>query len=147
MPSWTRWIIPLIFFLIPLMQFLLRNPPWARWSDSPPVLRQAVLCEEVSGIRPVNPKTVFSLRADRRVVFLGRWTGTRGEHAYSLRWYPPKGNSRMDRSVLVRSGPGGDEFTTTAALALDPTPPLGRWRVEVFLDEEIASQLRFELRE
>jgi hypothetical protein len=146
-PPWMRWVSP-IFFLIVffVLQFWLRNPEPVPRDTAQPVLRQAVLCESVSEGRPLGPKTAFSLRADRQVTLFGRWEGDPANHSFTLRVYAPDGTRRTDPAVRV-TPEGRQGFTTEVAFALEPSLPLGQWRVELMLDLERAARLPFELRE
>ncbi|MBI1955057.1 MAG: hypothetical protein HYS38_01540 [Acidobacteria bacterium] len=145
-PSWIRLLIPLIFILIPVLN-ILWDSSFRLGSVQPPVFRQALFCEGIRNGRPVNPKEVFSLREDRQVVLYSLWSGARGSHAYLLRWYSPDGKVQPVSTPLTRYQPGQDEFQAYTILPLRPGMALGKWRVEVLLDDRIQAQLSFELRE
>jgi hypothetical protein len=147
-PPWVRWISPIFFLLVFfVLQFWLRDARRVPGDSAQPVLRQAVLCESVSGGRAVNPKTVFSLREDRQVALFGRWEGDPENHSFVLRVYAPDGTRRTDPAVRVSAGESRRDFAAEAAFALEPSMPLGQWRVEFLVDLERVARLRFELRE
>ena len=145
-PSWIRVLIPLIFILIPVLS-VLWDSSFRLGSVQPPALRQALLCEGIRNGRPVNPKEVFSLREDRQVVLYSLWSGARGSHAYLLRWYSPDGKVQPVSTPLTRYQPGQEEFQAYTILPLGLGMALGKWRVEVFLDDGVQAQLHFELQE
>ena len=144
-----RLLFPLLFILIPLLNFLLRDTPFRLGTEERPVLQQALFCENIAEGRPVNPKTVFSLRQHQRVVLYTRWSGSRGSHSYTFRWYTPEGNLLPASSSVTRFqfGQGKDSFSTYAFLPLNAGMPRGRWRVAIEVDQVVQSQPSFELRE
>ncbi|MBI3895222.1 MAG: zinc ribbon domain-containing protein [Acidobacteria bacterium] len=144
-PSWIRILIPLAFILIPLLN-ILWDSPFRTGSGQPPVLRQAVLCEGVRNGRPVSPKEIFSLREDQQLVLYSLWSGNRGKHSYLMRWYLPDGKIQPI-SIVTRYRQGQDSFYAVTVLPLDPRMTLGKWRVEILLDNSVRAQLSFELRE
>ena len=144
-----RLLFPLLFILIPLLNFLLRDTPLRLQPDERPVLQQALFCENIAQGRPVNPKTVFFLRQNQRVVLYTRWSGSRGNNSYTFRWYTPEGNLLPASSSVTRFqlGQADDSFSTYAFLPLNVGMPLGRWRVAIEVDQVVQSQPTFELRE
>jgi len=147
-PPWVRWISPIFFLLVFfVLQFWLRDSRRVPGDSAQPVLRQAVLCESVSGGRPINPKTVFSLREDRQVTLFGRWEGDPEDHSFVLRVYAPDGTRRTDPAVRVSAAASGGDFITEVAFALEPPMPLGQWRVELLVDLERVARLDFDLKE
>lgn len=146
-PSLFRFLLPLLFLLIPLLN-ILWNSSLRPWSRQTPVLRQALLCEEIRNGRPLNPKEVFSLREDRQAVLYALWSGgARERHSYSLRWHLPDGKVQPVSTTVARYRPGREEFYAYAILLLRPGMSLGKWRVEIVLDQSVQAQLSFELRE
>ena len=141
-----RLLLPLIFLLIPLFNYLFWDSPANPWSRQQPELEQAVFCEGIRDGLPVNTKSVFSLRNDRQVVFHGRWRGSRTAHTFSLRWFTPEGNPYKTTAAL-RYALGRDEFSTHTALPLEAGMSLGEWRVEVSSDQKVVARLSFQLQE
>lgn len=146
LPLLFRLLLPLIFLLIPLFNFLFWDSPANPWARPKPVLQQAVLCEGIRQDLPVNPKSVFSLRRDRQIAFYSRWSGSRAAHAFSLRWFTPEGNLHKT-TALLRYRLGKEEFSSYAALPLEAGMSLGEWRVEVSSDQQFVARLRFQLQE
>ncbi len=146
-PGWWRYLVPLIFVLAPLLSYLLRNLPFGIGLRPEPILRQVILCEGVARGLPVNPKTVFSLRQDRRVVLYGRWNGTRGGHELTLRWYQPNGTLQPIPITVMGYQAGQRGFANFGALPLASGMPAGRWHVELLLNGKRRARSSFELRE
>ena len=150
--SLLRFVFPLLVLLIPLFRFLTNDSSDGQRRFARPVLREALFCEQVAEGFPVNPRKVFFLGQDRQVLLYSRWRGRPGNHAYSLRWYKPDGG--LQSSSLQASSPavvireaGSRGFASVSLLPLEPGMPLGVWRVEVYLDEEIHARLSFQLSE
>ncbi|MBI4442892.1 MAG: hypothetical protein HY649_05905 [Acidobacteria bacterium] len=141
-----RLLLPLIFLLIPLFNYLFWDSPANPWSNQKPELEQALFCEGIRDGLPVNAKSVFSLQNDRQVVFHGRWRGSRMAHTFSLRWFTPEGNPYKTTAAL-RYALGRDEFSTHTALPLEAGMSLGEWRAEVSSDQEVVARLTFQLQE
>ncbi|MBI4463080.1 MAG: DUF2914 domain-containing protein [Acidobacteria bacterium] len=141
-----RLLLPLIFLLIPLFNFLFWDSPINPWSRTEPVLEQSVFCEGIQQGLPVNPKTVFSLRQDPQVVFYSRWGGSRRTHTFLLRWFTPEGNL-YKTTAMLRFQLGREEFSTYTALPLEVGMSLGDWRVEVVSDQKVVGRLTFRLQE
>ena len=144
-----RILFPLLFILIPLFNMLVRNSPFGSGPDERPVLQDVQFFENIAGGRLSNPQTVFSLRQHQRVVVFARWTGSRGRHSYTFRWYTPEGNPLPDSSSITRFqlGSGDDAFSAYALLPLRSGLPVGTWRVEIAVDQEVQRSPTFELRE
>ena len=144
-----RILFPLLFILIPLLNMLVRNSPFGSEPDERPVLQDVQFFENIAGGRLSNPQTVFSLRQHQRVVVFARWTGSRGRHSYTFRWYTPEGNPLPDSSSITRFqlGSGDDAFSAYALLPLRSGLPVGTWRVEIAVDDEVQGRPTFELRE
>jgi len=141
-----RILFPLIFILIPLFNFLVRNSPLG--SDDRPVLQETQFYENVAAGQLSGPRTVFSRSGHERVVLVARWTGSRGRHEYVFRWHTPEGNVLPNTSSVTRFQFGDDDaFSAYALLPLNAAMPLGTWRVEVRVDDEVQAQPTFELRE
>jgi hypothetical protein len=142
-----RILFPLLFILIPLVNLLVRNSPFG--ADERPVLQETQFYEDVSAGQFNNPQTVFSRSRHERVVLVARWTGSRGRHQYSFRWYTPEGNLLPETSSITRFqfGTGEDAFSAYALLPLNAELPLGMWRVEVAVDGDIQAQPTFELQQ
>ena len=139
-----RILFPLIFILIPLINLLVRNSPFA--TDERPVLQETQFFENVSAGEFSNPRTAFSRSQDERVVLVARWSGARGRHEYSFRWYTPDGNVLPNDSSVSRFQIGGDDtFSAYALLPLNPEFPLGEWRVEIAVDGDLQGQPTFEI--
>ncbi|MBI4463397.1 MAG: hypothetical protein HY647_01725 [Acidobacteria bacterium] len=143
-PSWIRILFPLAFILIPLLNFLW-NSSWRTGSRQPPVLRQALLCEGIRNGRPVSPKEVFVLQKDQRVVLYSFWSGARGSHSYVPRWYSPEGKIQPIPEISTSYRSGQDGFYAYTIFPLKPGMALGKWRVEIRLDDGVQAQLSFEL--
>jgi hypothetical protein len=144
--SVLRLLFPLIFFAVPLLNLLFRNSPFGSDQNPAPVLRRAVFCTSVSNGRPVQPKTNFSIREDRRVVLFTAWKGSAKDHRFSIRWYTPRGEP-YPATPSIRFQPGDQEFLGDASLLLEERMPLGRWRAEIAVDERTVNRSSFELRE
>lgn len=144
-----RILFPLLFILIPLFNLLVRNSPFGSEPDEKPVLQETQFFENIAGGRLVNPQTVFSLSQHQRVVVFARWSGSRGRHSYTFRWYTPEGNPLPNTSTVTRFqfGSGDDAFSAYGVLPLRSGLPVGTWRVEITVDEEIQGRPTFELRE
>ena len=148
-PSIIRIILVLAFFVIPLINSLVRNFTSSTSTTSAPVVREVIFCEDVRQGLPVNPKTVFSLGRDRQVVLYSRWTGSRGNHAVLLRWYIPQvqGTPLLSPIAQMRYEEGRGGFSASGFLPLQPGMPLGTWKVEVLLDGQVRAGTNFQLRE
>ena len=148
-PAWLRILFPLLFVLIPLLNFLFRGSLSPSRPDEKPVLQQALFCENIAEGRPVNPKTVFSLGQHQRVVLYTRWSGTGGTHSFSFRWYTPGGRLQPASSneTQFQFGRGNETFSTSAVLSLSEGMLLGRWRVEIVVDGAVQDRPSFELGE
>jgi hypothetical protein len=141
-----RILFPLIFILIPLFNFLVRNSPLG--SDEKPVLQETQFYENVAAGQFSGPQTVFSRSGHERVVLVARWNGSRGSHEYVFRWHTPEGSVLPNTSSVTRFQFGDDDgFSAFALLPLNAGMPLGAWRVEVSVDGEVQAQPTFELRE
>ena len=145
--SFWRLLTILLFFLIPLVNFFLRDSRFGSESGETPVVQRLVFCEDIREGRPVNPKEVFARQRDARVVAYGIWRGTRGQHAYSLRWYTPEGKLIPGSATVTRYQPGESEFFTYGILPLRPDLPPGKWQVEVVMDRRVQPRSSFELQE
>lgn len=145
--SFWRVLTVLLFFLIPLFNYFLRNARFGSEPGETPVVERLVFCEDIRDGRPVNPKAVFSLEKDARVVAYGIWRGARGQHAYSLRWYTPAGRLFPGSATVTRYPPGENEFFTYGILSLRPDLPPGKWQVEVLMDRRVQRRSSFELGE
>ena len=141
-----RILFPLLFILIPLFNLLVRNQPFG--ADELPQVQETRFYEDVSAGQFVNPQTVFSRSRHQKVVLFVRWSGSRGRHEYLFRWYTPEGNLLPNTSSVTRFQFGDEEgFTVYALLPLNEELPLGTWRVEVAVDEEVQETPTFELQQ
>ncbi len=145
--SWWRLLTVLAFFLIPLVNYFLRDGRIGSEPGEAPTVQQLAFCEDIQQGRPVNPKEVFSLQEDTRVVAFGIWKGARGEHNYSLQWYTPDGRLFPAAATVTRHQPGAEEFFTYGILPLRSDLPLGKWQVEAVMDRRVQTRSGFELRE
>ena len=145
--SFWRLVTVLVFFLIPLINYYLRDGRLPLGGGEAPAVQELVFCEDIQQGRPVNPKEAFSLQEDARVVAFGTWRGTRGEHNYALRWYTPDGRLFPGSATVTRYQPGAGEFFTYGILPLRPDLPPGKWAVEVVMDSRVQTRSSFELRE
>jgi hypothetical protein len=141
-----RWVSPLFFLIVFVaMQYWVRDTPrQQRTATSQPALVDGGICETISGGVPAGRKSVISLRSDGQVCFFAMWRGNPEEHSYSARWIAPDGRERPGPD-LVLTPRGSREFTLSAARILEPTLPLGIWRIELFQDEEPVARYNFRL--
>ena len=144
--SLVRLIAILVFFLVPFFNSIVRkvslNTP-----SGPPVLREVLFCEDVSEGLPVNPKDSFSVGRDEKIVAYTRWSGSRGQHDISVRWFTPQGNLHTNPPPVMRYEEGSNSITASSFLLLQRGMPLGNWRAEVFLDQQKRAEMSFQLHE
>jgi len=145
-PTLLRFLAPLLFLLIPLANFLLRDSSLTLPFQKPS-LREAIVCESVRDGLPVNPKDVFSLSKDRQIVLYTLWRGRPGSYSYAARWHPPQGRAESLPETTLQYQAGRRGFAAYGALPLEPAMEQGPWRVEIYLDGEALESVRFELRE
>ncbi|MBI3933656.1 MAG: hypothetical protein HY316_03130 [Acidobacteria bacterium] len=151
-PAWVRLISPLFFILVFLVtQFWLRDSEPPRSADSQPVLRQAGFSENIPDIQgagqPASRKTVFSRQENRQIIFFSTWNGSPSGHKYSVVWHSPDGATHRSSQVSAKSLSGGRQFSVIATLLLEPSLPVGQWRVEVSQDGREAGRYTFQLTE
>lgn len=151
-PAWVRLVAPLFFFLVFLAtQFWLRDSPSPPDTPEPPNLRQAGFTESLPGEdplrRPVRLKSDFSLKDNRRVVFISSWRESRGSHQYTVDWRSPDGATHRSSQVIVQPPSADRSFTVLAVLVLEPLFPLGVWRAEISQDGQRLGSFTFRLRE
>jgi hypothetical protein len=144
-PAWTRLIAPLFYVLVFLaLQFWMRDTQ-REDAGRPPVLQTAGTCEQVVNGQPTRPKSVFSKREDRQVVFFSTWRGSPAEHQYAVRWRSPDGATINASPAPTVTSASGREFTVEAKLPIEPSRATGLWRAEVLQDSKTMATSSFEL--
>jgi len=140
-----RVLIILAFVLFPLVSTFLRNVVFERSSAPPPVLREALFCEDYVAGSPVNPKNRFSLRQDGQVVLYSQWTGSREGHTVAIRWYTPQGTLLAGPMPATRYQIGSGEFAAVSILPLRAAAQPGLWTATVLLDGQLRARLKLQV--
>jgi S1-C subfamily serine protease len=90
-----------------------------------------------------DPRTVFRLGDDHKVMALFEWEGPAGPHKCEALWKDPSG-----KVVVVSDfqfAPPKSPFSGYFTLLVDDTAPTGIWTVEARIDGETAGSFSFEI--
>jgi hypothetical protein len=101
---------------------------------------------DVKGVLPVEEGDTY-YRDDRKVMLWVRWANVRGKHTTVTRWFNPE-------EELVYTSPSPESFEsaadwwttwTTLPLRREIAVKTGRWRAEVYLDNQPLVTAHFSL--
>jgi hypothetical protein len=140
-----RVLTLLIFLLIPVFNSVLRNFIFERQSSAPPVLREALYCENISQELPANPRASFSLNQDGQILLYSHWKGSRRNHSVVFRWYTPQGALLASPVPATQYLSGSGEFAVISILPLRAGMAPGIWRTDVLLDGQPRASLRVQV--